>query len=124
MVSVSIKPGEKVDETIELKPGAMKSPKIHVSRGILKIRKYFAGFLEISVEKSGYVGHWGINGWVCMDVMLQNGARKVYAVDVGTNQLAWKLRQDERVISRSSLFSFVGAKVADFEETPIACEVH
>ena len=44
---------------------------------------------------------------VCMDVgsstggftdcMLQNGARKVYAVDVGTNQLAWKLRQDERV---------------------------
>lgn len=44
---------------------------------------------------------------VCMDVgsstggftdcMLQNGARFVYAVDVGTNQLAWKLRQDERV---------------------------
>ncbi len=45
---------------------------------------------------------------VCMDVgsstggftdcMLQNGARKVYAVDVGTNQLAWKLRQDSRVV--------------------------
>ena len=44
---------------------------------------------------------------ICMDVgsstggftdcMLQNGARKVYAVDVGTNQLAWKLRQDSRV---------------------------
>ncbi len=31
--------------------------------------------------------------------MLQNGAAKVYAVDVGTNQLAWKLRQDARVIS-------------------------
>ena len=31
--------------------------------------------------------------------MLQNGAKKVYAIDVGTNQLAWKLRQDERVIS-------------------------
>ena len=33
------------------------------------------------------------------DCMLQNGAKKVYAIDVGTNQLAWKLRQDERVIS-------------------------
>lgn len=33
------------------------------------------------------------------DCMLQNGASKVYAVDVGTNQLAWKLRQDERVVS-------------------------
>ena len=33
------------------------------------------------------------------DCMLQNGAKKVYAVDVGTNQLAWKLRQDERVVS-------------------------
>jgi len=32
------------------------------------------------------------------DVMLQNGATKVYAVDVGRGQLAWKLRQDERVI--------------------------
>ena len=30
--------------------------------------------------------------------MLQNGARKVFAIDVGTNQLAWKLRQDERVV--------------------------
>ena len=46
---------------------------------------------------------------ICMDVgsstggftdcMLQNGAKKVYAIDVGTNQLAWKLRQDERVVS-------------------------
>lgn len=33
------------------------------------------------------------------DCMLQNGAVKVYAIDVGTNQLAWKLRQDERVVS-------------------------
>ena len=32
------------------------------------------------------------------DCMLQNGAVKVYSVDVGTNQLAWKLRQDERVV--------------------------
>ena len=49
-----------------------------------------------------------LSGLTCMDVgsstggftdcMLQNGAAKVYAVDVGTNQLAWKLRQDERVV--------------------------
>ncbi|ETJ26511.1 Ribosomal RNA large subunit methyltransferase J, partial [human gut metagenome] len=49
--------------------------------------------------------------------MLQNGARKVYAVDVGTNQLAWKLRQDERVISMEQ-FNFRYAKATDFEETP------
>ena len=50
-----------------------------------------------------------LEGKTCMDVgsstggftdcMLQNGAVKVYAIDVGTNQLAWKLRQDERVVS-------------------------
>ncbi|MCF8068758.1 MAG: TlyA family RNA methyltransferase [Desulfobacterales bacterium] len=50
-----------------------------------------------------------ISGCVCMDVgastggftdcLLQNGASKVYAVDVGYGQLAWKLRQDERVVT-------------------------
>ncbi len=55
------------------------------------------------------LGQFGIdlNGRVCMDIgastggftdcMLQNGAKKVYALDVGYGQLAWKLRQDERV---------------------------
>ena len=54
--------------------------------------------------------HFGISldGKVCMDIgastggftdcMLQNGASKVYAVDVGYGQFAWKLRQDERVV--------------------------
>jgi hemolysin TlyA family protein len=51
---------------------------------------------------------WDVAGVVAMDVgsstggftdvLLTNGAAKVYAIDVGTNQLAWKLRQDERVI--------------------------
>ena len=39
------------------------------------------------------------------DCMLQNGAHKVYAIDVGTNQLAWKLRQDERVVSMEKQIS-------------------
>ncbi|GAA4041489.1 TlyA family rRNA (cytidine-2'-O)-methyltransferase [Sphingomonas rosea] len=58
----------------------------------------------------GGLDHFGIDpaGWTCMDVgsstggftdvLLSRGAARVYAVDVGTNQLAWKLRQDERVV--------------------------
>lgn len=68
------------------------------------------------VSRGGYKLEKAIDLWqvplknqVCMDVgsstggftdcMLQNQAARVYAIDVGTNQLAWKLRQDERVIS-------------------------
>lgn len=68
----------------------------YVSRGGLKLEK--------AVDQYGVE----LEGKICMDVgsstggftdcMLQNGATKVYAVDVGTNQLAWKLRQDERVV--------------------------
>lgn len=78
--------------------------------------------IEIRGEKPKYVSRGGfklekamevypiqLEGKICMDVgsstggftdcMLQKGALKVYAVDVGTNQLAWKLRQDDRVIT-------------------------
>lgn len=78
---------------IEIRGLAMK----YVSRGGFKLEKAVNQF---GVELSGKV---------CMDVgsstggftdcMLQNGAAKVYAIDVGTNQLAWKLRTDERVVS-------------------------
>lgn len=81
------------DVIIEIKSNPLK----YVSRGGLKLEKAIASF-PISLE-----------GKTCMDVgastggftdcMLQNGAAKVYSVDVGTNQLAWKLRQDERVVS-------------------------
>lgn len=78
--------------TLEVRGG---SPK-YVSRGGLKLEK--------AIEQ------WRIclDGLICMDIgsstggftdcMLQNGAVKVYAVDVGTGQLAWKLRNDERVV--------------------------
>lgn len=68
------------------------------------------------VSRGGYKLEKAVDLWdvpikdqVCMDVgsstggftdcMLQNHAARVYAIDVGTNQLAWKLRQDERVVS-------------------------
>ncbi len=71
-------------------------PLPYVSRGGLKLEKAMTHFgLELA-------------GKVCMDVgastggftdcMLQNGAAKVYAVDVGHGQLDWKLRNDERVV--------------------------
>jgi 23S rRNA (cytidine1920-2'-O)/16S rRNA (cytidine1409-2'-O)-methyltransferase len=81
------------DASIEIKGEKLR----YVSRGGLK--------LERAIE----VFPIQLQGRICMDVgsstggftdcMLQNGALKVYAVDVGTNQLAWKLRQDVRVIS-------------------------
>ena len=82
------------DVSIELKGMSMK----YVSRGGYKLEKM--------IEKHGIT----LDDMVCMDVgsstggftdcMLQNGASKVYAIDSGTNQLAWKLRSDERVVSR------------------------
>ncbi len=78
---------------IEVKGNPLK----YVSRGGLKLEK--------AIEQYGLK----LEGKTCMDVgsstggftdcMLQNGATKVFAVDVGTNQLAWKLRQDPRVVS-------------------------
>ena len=67
----------------------------YVSRGGLKLEKAMKQF-DISLE-----------GCICMDIgastggftdcMLQNGAKKVYAVDVGYGQFAWKLRQDPQI---------------------------
>ena len=81
------------DAQIRIKGTPMK----YVSRGGYKL------------EKAMELWHVPLQDKLCMDVgsstggftdcMLQNGAIKVYAIDVGTNQLAWKLRQDERVVS-------------------------
>lgn len=105
------KPGEKIDDSIELK---LKGDKLkYVSRGGLKLEKALETFglsvadcltLDIGASTGGFT-----------DVMLQAGAKKVYAVDVGTNQLAWKLRQDERVISMEQ-YNFRHAQLIDFVE--------
>lgn len=104
------KPGEKIDEGVELK---LKGEKLkYVSRGGLKLEKALDVF-ELSVEGQTTIDIGASTGGFT-DVMLQAGAKQVYAVDVGTNQLAWKLRQDERVISMEQ-YNFRYAELADFE---------
>jgi len=88
------KAGATFDENvqIEVKGQTLK----YVSRGGLKLEKAMEQFGITLTDK------------VCMDVgastggftdcMLQNGAKKVYSVDVGYGQFAWKLRQDPRVV--------------------------
>lgn len=93
---------QKVDKAgFELKEGDVLEVRgktlQYVSRGGLKLEKAMQEF-PITLE-----------GKICMDVgastggftdcMLQNGAVKVYSVDVGYGQLAWKLRTDERVVN-------------------------
>lgn len=87
--------GDTYDEnaSIELRGQTLK----YVSRGGLKLEK--------AMEQFGL----DLSGKICMDIgastggftdcMLQNGAEKVYSVDVGYGQLAWKLRNDERVVN-------------------------
>ncbi|HFI0253349.1 TPA: TlyA family RNA methyltransferase [Streptococcus suis] len=104
------KPGEKIDEGVELK---LKGEKLkYVSRGGLKLEKALQVF-DLSVEGQTTIDIGASTGGFT-DVMLQAGAKQVYAVDVGTNQLAWKLRQDERVISMEQ-YNFRYAELADFE---------
>ena len=67
-----------------------------VSRGGIKLAH---GLEHFGWDVTGAVGlDVGSSTGGFTDVLLQNGAAKVFAVDVGTNQLAWKLRQDPRVI--------------------------
>ena len=68
----------------------------YVSRGGLKLEKAMANFDVVLQDKVCTDVGSSTGGFT--DCMLQNGARKVFAIDVGRGQLAWKLRQDERVV--------------------------
>ena len=69
----------------------------YVSRGGLKLEKAIGSFhLDLSGKTAMDIGA-STGGFT--DCMLQNGAKKVYAIDVGYGQLAWKLRTDERVVN-------------------------
>lgn len=88
------KPGTNVDKNSSILVKGDAIP--YVSRGGLKLEK--------AIDKFDIV----LNNKICLDIgastggftdcMLQNGARKVYSIDVGYGQLDWKLRQDSRVI--------------------------
>jgi 23S rRNA (cytidine1920-2'-O)/16S rRNA (cytidine1409-2'-O)-methyltransferase len=72
-------------------------PHPYVSRGGLKLEKALDHF---AISAQGRIAlDVGSSTGGFTDCLLQRGATKVYAVDVGTNQLAWKLRSDPRVIS-------------------------
>ena len=112
------KPGEKIDAATELR---LKGEKLrYVSRGGLKLEKALQVF-DISVTDRVTLDIGASTGGFT-DVMLQHGAKLVYAVDVGTNQLAWKLRQDERVVSMEQ-FNFRYAQRTDFEQEPIFASI-
>ena len=89
------KPGTKVDDSLPL---VVKTPPPFVSRGGLKL----AGALKVfPVDPAGKVClDIGSSTGGFTDCLLQHGAVRVHAVDVGTNQLVWKLRSDPRVIVR------------------------
>lgn len=87
------KPGTKIDDSLTV---TVKTKPKYVSRGGLKLEGALAAFpvraegkicLDIGSSTGGFT-----------DCLLQNGALRVHAVDVGTNQLVWKLRNDPRVI--------------------------
>lgn len=89
------KPGTAVlsDAPIEVRGHTLP----YVSRGGLKLEKAMKTFPITLTDK--ICADIGASTGGFTDCMLQNGAKYVYAIDVGTNQLAWSLRQDERVCS-------------------------
>lgn len=104
------KAGQKIPVTTELH---FKGEKLkYVSRGGLKLEKILENF-DVSVKDKTVLDIGSSTGGFT-DASLQNGAKLVYALDVGTNQLAWRLRSDERVkVMENTNFRY--SKLADFE---------
>ena len=110
---VETKCGRLVADDAEL---SVEAPPRFVSRGGEKLEGAFAAFPG-----------WKVEGLVCLDVgsstggftdcMLQHGAARVMAIDVGTNQLAYRLRTDPRVWVREN-FNARNLTIADLPERP------
>mgnify|MGYP003353108775 CR=1 FL=1 len=91
--SLVTKPSTPIAETAQIVASA---PHPWVSRGGVKLEHALTHF---SVDPTGrYCLDVGASTGGFTDVLLAKGARKVFAVDVGHNQLAWKLREDPRVV--------------------------
>lgn len=88
------KPGQQIADDAEVTVKGSDHP--WVSRGGIKLAHALEVFgIDVTATVAIDVGS-STGGFT--DVLLSNGTARVYAVDSGTNQLAWKLRQDERVI--------------------------
>ncbi|MFC0269890.1 TlyA family RNA methyltransferase [Metabacillus herbersteinensis] len=105
------KPGEKIvrDSVLTVKGKVLP----YVSRGGLKLEKALKSF-DLDVKNKLMIDIGSSTGGFT-DCALQNGAKLSYAVDVGYNQLAWKLRQDERVVVMERT-NFRYSTPADFHE--------
>lgn len=88
------KPGTSFEETVDIEVRGAVCP--YVSRGGLKLEKALRDF---GVKPDGYVcSDSGASTGGFTDCLLQQGAKKVFAIDVGYGQLDWKIRSDERVV--------------------------
>lgn len=88
------KPGTSFEENVEIEVRGAKCP--YVSRGGLKLEKALRDF---GVDPTGYVcSDSGASTGGFTDCLLQQGASKVFAIDVGYGQLDWKIRSDPRVV--------------------------
>ena len=105
------KAGEKIeiDKPLQVKGSQLK----YVSRGGLKLEKALEIF-DMNVEGKLMLDIGSSTGGFT-DCALQNGARHAYALDVGSNQLAWKIRSDERVTVMEKT-NFRYSKPEDFTE--------
>lgn len=108
------KPGTRVAEDA---PIALRAAERYVGRGGLKLE---AALREFGVDPAGAVClDIGASTGGFTDCLLQHGAAKVHAVDVGHSQLAWKIRSDPRVVVREHL----NARFLTREEIPEPIDV-
>jgi 23S rRNA (cytidine1920-2'-O)/16S rRNA (cytidine1409-2'-O)-methyltransferase len=91
--NAAVKPGQSVADDVEI---SVKAPPRYVGRGGLKLEAALAHF---QVDPTGAVClDVGASTGGFTDCLLQHGATRVYAVDVGHSQLDWKIRSDPRVV--------------------------
>lgn len=105
------KAGTLVDRNAEIRIKGEDNP--YVSRGGLKLKRALTEF-RINVADLAAIDVGASTGGFT-DCLLQEGARRVYAVDVGYGQLAWKLRKDGRVVvfERTNIRYFSGSGIDD-----------
>lgn len=105
------KPGTPISEDVEIR---LREPELkYVSRGALKLKKALEEFKILTQGKVALDVGASTGGFT--EVLLENGVTKVHAIDVGTNQLAWKIRSDPRVVVKEN-YNARHLEFSDFNE--------